>query len=661
MNRLAVMPRCEAPCPSCVACQPGLPASLEAVLVHGEQAELVLGGGDVTRWPHLAALLEVNAGRPAPQRLWLEAPAAAFTPEALSDLAARGLHGVVVQIEAVGPAMRTALRVGDGEAAVGEAERAGLATQVRVCARPRTFPAVAPLARRLAPRPVWLELVRQDLGGPPVPIWPAALTRLLLLSPNLRLSGHRMADRGYLPPCAVPEAWAARPEAFRATLREPGLPNRALPACQRCSLAPRCRWDDVAALAPEAHAQVRPVEAARLPWDREGRSLEPVPPAIAERRRRPPLGCTAPWTSMEVVDPDGRVRQCCSTWTRGHRGSVLEGSLRDAWNGPGYRAARRQLASGHPESLCLPICSRLHDGKLAEARFAIQRGSGPFVANQLLLAEDLAERREVVRGLPLHLAICPSTACNYDCIMCELGRSPARVLPDSVWDEVPELMPTLRSLTLLGGEPLAHPRTLRFLREFDVARWPDCAVDFVTNGSLLGEAALRSMSRCTLGDVTVSLNAGTAEVYQQVQRGGDFPTVLGNLDALLRFRAGHHRWFGVTLSFVVQPASSATLQAFGELAHARGLRVRLMAMNPEGIEGLDFYLDEDQVRAVVADLDRFEAWAAPLRPEWLGEIGAARAAVLEEAARRRRTSSAEEAALLAERAGGGAPGTRGGP
>ncbi|MCM2334647.1 MAG: radical SAM protein [Anaeromyxobacteraceae bacterium] len=656
MNRLAVMPRCQAPCPSCAACQPGAPAPLEAVLAHAGEAELVLGGGDVTRWPHLAALLAVNARRPTPQRLWAEAPAASFTAEVLAGLAAGGLHGVVVQIEAVGAAMRAALRVGDGEAAVAEAERAGLATQLRVCARPRTFPAVAPLARRLAPRLVWLELVRQDLGGPPVPIWPAALTRLLLLSPNVRLSGHRQAGRGYLPPCALPEAWAARPEAFRATLREPGPPNRALPACERCALAARCRFDDPAALAPEALAEVRPVVAARLPWDREGRAQAAVPPAIVARRAPTPLACTAPWTTMEVVDPDGRVRQCCSTWTRGHRASVVEGSLRELWNGPGYRAARRQLASGRPEPLCLPICSRLHDGRLAEARFAIQEGTAPFVANQLLLAEDLAERREVLRGLPLHLAICPSTACNYDCIMCELGRSPVRVLPDAVWEELPELMPTLRSLTLLGGEPLAHPRTMRFLREFDVARWPDCAVDFVTNGSLLDEAALRSMARCTLGDVTVSLNAGTAEVYERVQRGAAFSTVLGNLDALLRFRAGHHRWFGVTLSFVVQPASSGTLRAFGELAHVRGLRIRLMAMNPEGIAGIDFYLDEEKVRAVVADLDAFEGWAAPLRPEWLGEIRAARAAVLEEAARRRRTSPAEEAALLAERAGGAPPG-----
>lgn len=652
MFRIVVMPRCERPCPSCTACRPGRPAPLAEVAAHADRPELLLGGGDVTRWPDLAAFLAENGRRPAPQRVWLEAPAAALGPDTLRDLAGRGLHGVLVQIEAVGAALRAALGVGDGERVVADAEALGLATQVRVCARPRTFPMVAPLARRLAPRVVWLELVRQDWGGPPVPIWPGPVTRVLVASPNVHFSAHRLADRGWLPPCAVPRAWAARPNAFRSVLGEPGPPNRALPACGACTLAPRCRWNDPEALAPAERAAVAPVVGERLPWDRPRPVHDAVPAAIVRRRPAPELVCTAPWTTMEVVDPDGRVRQCCSTWTRGDRGNVVGSSLAEVWNGPGYRLARRRLAEGATGELCLPICSPLHDGRLAERALAIQRGSEPFVRNQLLLAEDLAERREVVRARPTRLAICPSTYCNYDCIMCDLGRSARRELPEAIWDELPELMPTLQSLTLLGGEPLANPRTMRFLREFDAARWPDCAVDFVTNGSLLTEASLRSMARCRLGDVTVSLNAGTAEVYERVQRNGVFAQVLANVDALLRFRDRHPRWFGVTLSFVVQPAASATLVEFGELAHARDLRIRLMAMNPEDHVELDFYLHEEQVRGVVADLDRFLAWANAVRPEWVPEIRGARAAVLDEAARRRATSPSAEAALRAERAGG---------
>jgi molybdenum cofactor biosynthesis enzyme MoaA len=376
-----------------------------------------------------------------------------------------------------------------------------------------------------------------------------------------------------------------------------------------------------------------------------------VPAAIVRKRRPPEVICTTPWTTMEIVDPNGRVRQCCSTWTIGDRGTVLGASLREIWNGPGYRQARRLMGGAEIGALCLPICSRLHDRMYAERELAIQPGSARFVENQLLMAEDIAERRDVTRALPLRLAICPSTYCNYDCIMCECGRTPRRDLPDAIWDELPELMPTLQTLTLLGGEPLADPRVTRFLREFDVARWPDCAVDFVTNGSLLGESSLARLSRCTLGDVTVSLNAGTAEVYERVQRGIAFDEVLRNLDALIRFRDGHHRWFGITVSFVVQPAASATLLEFAAIAHARNLRIRLMALNPENHRELDFYLDEERVRRVVDDVDRLIAWAEAARPEWLAEIRAARAAVVLEAARRRATPPEAEAALRASRNG----------
>ncbi len=638
MHRVLVMPACETPCASCVACRPGgRTAALDDVLAHAALPELLLGGGDATAWPPLQALLAANARRDAPQRIWVEAPAVAFTPEVLAALAKGGAHGVLVQIEGVGEKLLRAMRAGDGEQVIAAAEALGLETQARICARPKTFPMVAPLARRLAPRRVWLELVRQNWGEAPVPMWPSTISQLLLACPTLNFSGHRMVDRGYLPPCTLPHVWETRPTAFRTTLRAEGdaAPNRALPACDACALRTQCRWSDRDALTPEEQSAARPIVGERLPWDRPRTTQQPVPLATVRKRPKPDVICVTPWTDMEVVDPDGRVRQCCSTWTAGDRGNVIGASLAAVWNGPGYQAARRQMSRAALDDLCLPICSRLHDEKYAERELRIQDGSATFVLNQLLMAEDIAERREIVRSKPLRLAICPSTYCNYNCIMCDHGRTPRRELPEQIWDELPELLPTLQSLTLLGGEPLANPLAMKFLRAFDVAKYPDCAVDFVTNGALLTDKALEHLRRCTLGDVTMSLNAGTPEVYERVQRGIAFDKVLANLDGLLRFRDGHHRWFGITVSFVVQPAAAHTLIEFGELAHARNLRVRLMALNPENHEGLDFYLDDDAVAGVLGHVDRFIAWAGRVRPEWLPEIRAARSAVVEEAARRR--------------------------
>ena len=169
---------------------------------------------------------------------------------------------------------------------------------------------------------------------------------------------------------------------------------------------------------------------------------------------------------------------------------------------------------------------------------------------------------------------------------------------------------------------------------FDIEKYPDASLDLVTNGSLLTEHTLKHIQKCALGDVIISFNAGTAEVYQRVQRGVALEQVLRNLDALIRFRESRPWWFGITLSFVIQPAAAHTLIAFGEIAHARNLRIRLMALNPENHEGLDFYEDPDEVARVLEHVDRFIAWVTEVRPEWLPEVRAARAAVIGEAASR---------------------------
>jgi len=340
-----------------------------------------------------------------------------------------------------------------------------------------------------------------------------------------------------------------------------------------------------------------------------------------------------------VVDPDGLVRQCCADWTAGARGNLHESSLSSVWNGDGYRFARRIMAGNELSPLCHQICPRLYDGKFAERELDVIPGAEPFVANQQQLLEEIAERREVIRAQPLYVAVCPSTYCNYDCIMCTHGRTPRRDLSESIWDELVAMLPTLRVLTLLGGEPLANPAAMKFLRNWDREQYPDASVAIITNGSLLGPRVLQQLERCNFGNVTISLNAGTAETYERVQRGIDLETVLANLDALIDLRRRQRATFPIVLSCVVQPANHDTLIQFGELARQRGLPVRLMPLSTEGVEELDFYDDPDQVARVLQSLDEMRAWAQSAAPDFLPEIHGTRSAIAQRARGERPTDS----------------------
>jgi MoaA/NifB/PqqE/SkfB family radical SAM enzyme len=253
--------------------------------------------------------------------------------------------------------------------------------------------------------------------------------------------------------------------------------------------------------------------------------------------------------------------------------------------------------------------------------------------NQRIMAEDIAARREVVRCRPVHMSLCPSTYCNYDCIMCDYGRTPRRELPATIWAELPELLPTLRELTLQGGEPLASQDVVRFLKDLDLGRHPDVRVNLITNGSLLTEGLLRHLGRCSFGEVTVSLNAGTAEVYEAVQRGAPFDAVLANVDALVGFRDAHPRPFNVALGFVVQPENAHTLVAFADIAAARGLPIQLRPLAPDTPDGLaaKLYGDPDAVAGVLAHLDHLKAHIVGARPAWAAQVDGIRHAIAAEA------------------------------
>ncbi len=635
MKRITVSHACARRCRSCLCPTDAVrPPGLEQVLESALGPEIVLGGGDATLWPALEEFLERNAAADTPKRVWLEAPAARLGQPVLEQLAAAGAYGVSVQIEALGAKMVRYLNVGDGVKAVADAERAGLQVMARACVRPSTFRIVPTLARRLFPRRVLLEYIRQDWGRPPTTIDAAALEQALISSSNLELSANRSREGGYLPPCAMPRAWQVREAAWRNTFRQgEQTPNDALDACAECGINRRCQWNDPSALDAETRAAIVPL---RTPGQRQRSTESAVPTHIVHKRRGPPVICTTPWTTIEIVDPNGEVRQCCSQWTHGDLGNVFNGSIAEIWNGPGFQRARRIMSGEVLDELCRPICPRLSDHNFSETEFRIQDGSEAFVKNQLLMAEEIAQRKEVVASRPLWLLLCPSSYCNYNCIMCTYGRTTRRDLPEHIWDELPGYLPTLKQLTLLGGEPLANPRTWQFLRHFDFQRYPDASVDLVTNGSLLTESNLRKITNAALGDITISLNAGTAEVYDKVQRGTiDFNQLLRNIDDLIRFRDARSAWFGITLGFVAQPASTHTLLEFGEIAHRRNLRIRLLPLNIAHVPELDFYADPDAVAKVVEDLERFIAYCRRVRPEWVREVTATRDAVVLEGNRRK--------------------------
>src|SRR4051812_21401546 len=110
---------------------------------------------------------------------------------------------------------------------------------------------------------------------------------------------------------------------------------------------------------------------------------------------------------------------------------------------------------------------------------------------------------------------------------------PQADLPYERFASALDAFPDLRHIELQGeGESLMHPR---FFDMLALARSRGVKVSFITNGSLLGPAAIDHILGGGVEKVSVSLESADPATFQDI-RGGKLEKVLRGIEALLRTR-----------------------------------------------------------------------------------------------------------------------------
>jgi molybdenum cofactor biosynthesis enzyme MoaA len=341
------------------------------------------------------------------------------------------------------------------------------------------------------------------------------------------------------------------------------------------------------------------------------------------------LRCTLPWTRLEL-STRRLLGPCCPDFqTAPAAAAGLD--LGGQWNGERFRTFRRSLGATASSTCCRATCPS-GQGRTHELRRFVLRGGRPsFVDNQLGAVEDMLCRREVARSQPLELSFPPTTACNYDCLMCEWGAEGSRAdeLGPELYQGLAPLLPTLRTIEVTGGEPLGSRAFRDFLAGLDFDQLPDLEIAIVTNGSGLVPEEIARFRRLPFVALTVSLNAATAETYAAVNRGLPFARVRANLDALVRQRrAGAFRG-RLVYSMVLLKRNHHELLPFAALARADGAEVRFMLpmfdRNHESI-----MTDAAVMARCLGDLEQVAAGLRERGEEHQSRLAAAEAAVLRE-------------------------------
>lgn len=131
----------------------------------------------------------------------------------------------------------------------------------------------------------------------------------------------------------------------------------------------------------------------------------------------------------------------------------------------------------------------------------------------------------------------PTTICNLGCRTCirHAWNEPPGRMQEATFRKLLQGLRSFDPLPLLFfggfGEPLSHPGIFRMVQE---AKQLGAEVELITNGTLLGEEAIRALLETGLDTLWVSVDGATPDGYSEVRPGAELQNVLGNVARLQR-------------------------------------------------------------------------------------------------------------------------------
>lgn len=185
--------------------------------------------------------------------------------------------------------------------------------------------------------------------------------------------------------------------------------------------------------------------------------------------------------------------------------------------------------------------------------------------------------------LPRYVTFFVNWACNLTCRECwmygdsasestwleEVKREQISVeMWNGVLDELAAAGGPKPYVTIMGGEPLMHPKIVELVRQAK-QRLPECNLDMSTNGTLLPRMA-DDLVAAGIDDVYLSLDGPTAEINNPIRGRNSYERALAGLAALQRAAGGGRP--NIALNFTVTGMNYTYLPDMVRLAERLGLR-----------------------------------------------------------------------------------------
>lgn len=198
------------------------------------------------------------------------------------------------------------------------------------------------------------------------------------------------------------------------------------------------------------------------------------------------------------------------------------------WSGHAYFSSSDGLS---PSENGRRYSVRCREDEVSIAEFSPGSASGENLRQAF---RDYLSGESVVGGAPTRIGIIESADCNIDCPHCsqnEVRLAGVRQRP-GIANEVLQLMPQLQELIWQGGEPFMSKGFRQLLDDFTSDQNPNLSLSFMSNGTLISEAAVEKLKRFPRLNAIISVDSFEKTGFEALRAGAIYEEVMENLARL---------------------------------------------------------------------------------------------------------------------------------
>ena len=259
--------------------------------------------------------------------------------------------------------------------------------------------------------------------------------------------------------------------------------------------------------------------------------------------------CITPFTYLELHK--NGVHSCCPSWLPNKVGSLE--NINDIWRSEELHEVQESIIDG-----TYKFCSKTQCPYLSQL---INEG----VKHSVFIEKSNFNINQYKKG-PTNINFAFDRSCNLSCPSCRsvaiMANGDEIEFIDSTIDKVTETFGKSMTMIYLSGsaDPFASKSIRKFLINFDKIKFPNVNhIHLHTNGLLLTKKMWEDMSNIhdIIKTLEISIDASNKDTYEIIRRGGNWETLMENLEFISTLKLGNKR-----VSFVVQDNNYKEMEDF---------------------------------------------------------------------------------------------------